>query len=42
MKKFALLLIAAAGMSQAAEVHFAWLMTATNVPGVPDTVTPTT
>jgi hypothetical protein len=42
MKKFMLLLIAAAGMSHAAEVHFAWLMTATNVPGVPDTATPTT
>jgi hypothetical protein len=42
MNKLALLLIAAAGLSQAADVHFTWLMTATNVPGVPDTQTPTT
>jgi hypothetical protein len=42
MYKFTLLLIAAAGLAPAADVHFAWLMTATNVPGVPDTQTPTT
>ena len=42
MNKLALLLIAAAGIAQAADVHFTWLMTATNVPGVPDTQTATT
>jgi hypothetical protein len=42
MKKFTLLVIAAAGLAHAAEVHFTWLMTATNVPGVPETATPVT
>jgi hypothetical protein len=42
MNKLTWLLIAAAGLAQAADVHYAWLMTATNVPGVPDTQTPTT
>ena len=42
MNKLMLLFVAAAGVSAAADVHFAWLMTATNVPGVPDTQTPTT
>jgi hypothetical protein len=42
LKRSLLLLVLAAGISQAADVHFAWLPFSSNVPGAPQTTTAVT